>query len=245
MKTYTQFRESGLRALDGKWGKAVLAGLIYSAFGGIISPSLEFRFEDNQFDYSFNIGTEIFGDWALPLLIGLVTTIFLLAVATSLVISILTVGYNKFNLDLVDGDNPSIARLFFAFPDWKRIIVAELMVFVRVLVGFIFFIIPGLIAAYTYIAVPYILAEDKTLTASEALEKSESIMRGQRGRRFILGLTFIGWDILSIITLGILSIWLTPYKQATFADFYREISDTRPKPETDDFEHFDPADTAA
>ena len=62
---------------------------------------------------------------------------------------------------------------------------------------------------------------------------------------FLIPYFIIGWDILSIITLGVLSIWLTPYKQATFADFYREISDTRPKPETDDFYHFDPADTAA
>ena len=88
-----------------------------------------------------------------------------------------------------------------------------------------------------------ILAEDKSLTASRVLEKSKSIMTGQRGWLFLLQLSFIGWNILSIITLGILSIWLKPFKQSTFAGFYREVSYTRPKPETDEFDHFTTTDS--
>ena len=51
-------------------------------------------------------------------------------------------------------------------------------------------------------------------------------MSGNRWRLFCLHFSFIGWDILSSLTLGIGNLWLRPYKQAANAAFYREISGT-------------------
>ena len=79
--------------------------------------------------------------------------------------------------------------------------------------------------------VPYILAEDPTIAPKEALEKSKQMMYGNRWRLFCLEISFIGWALLAGLTCGIGGLWLTPYQQAAFADFYREISDTRPEPE--------------
>ena len=70
----------------------------------------------------------------------------------------------------------------------------------------------------------FILAENPDLTASDAIAQSKEIMHGNRWRLFCLHFSFIGWDILSSLTLGIGNLWLRPYKQAANAAFYREIS---------------------
>lgn len=72
----------------------------------------------------------------------------------------------------------------------------------------------------------YILAENPDITASEAIERSKSMMYGNRWRLFCLQFSFIGWSILASLTFGIGNLWLTPYRQATTAAFYREISGT-------------------
>ena len=242
MKTSSEFRRSGYRALDGKWGKGVLAGIIASALGGVasIAPSFDYKIDD--------LPTEPAAPSAelIPVIIGLAVTIFIVAFAFGIVVAlvgeIVRVGYSKFNLDLIDGREPSIADMFRAFPDWKRVVKAALLVLVRVLPWFLLFIIPGIVKAYSYFAVPYILAEDDSITPREALDKSMELMQGNRLRLFYLQLSFIGWVLLSILTLGILGLWLTPYQMVTFADFYREISGTRPTPGTDaDGDIFDTA----
>ena len=62
------------------------------------------------------------------------------------------------------------------------------------------------------------------LTAGEAITRSRQLMDGHKGELFILGLTFIGWELLNALTLGIGSLWLNPYKNAAYAAFYREIT---------------------
>ena len=88
------------------------------------------------------------------------------------------------------------------------------------------FIIPGIIASYSYAMTDYILAETPELTAKEAIERSKDMMEGNRWRLFCLEISFIGWGILSLLTLGIGSLWLTPYMEASMAAFYREVSGT-------------------
>ena len=52
------------------------------------------------------------------------------------------------------------------------------------------------------------------------------MMSGNRWRLFCLQFSFIGWDILSAVTLGAGSLWVRPYRQAAYAAFYREVSET-------------------
>ena len=84
---------------------------------------------------------------------------------------------------------------------------------------------------------PYILADNPDLSPSEALKMSKEMMRGNKWRLFCLGFSFIGWQLLCGLTLGIGYLWLNPYMAAAHADFYREISGTRPviilEPKTD------------
>ena len=88
------------------------------------------------------------------------------------------------------------------------------------------FIIPGIVAGFSYAMTDYILAENPELTADEAITQSKTMMYGNRFRLFCLQFSFIGWDILATLAFGIGHLWLTPYKQAAYAAFYREVSGT-------------------
>lgn len=74
----------------------------------------------------------------------------------------------------------------------------------------------------------YILAENPSLSASEAINQSKSMMSGNKWRLFCLEFSFIGWGFLAALTFGIGNLWLTPYRHAAEAAFYREISGTSP-----------------
>ena len=74
---------------------------------------------------------------------------------------------------------------------------------------------------------PFILAENPGMTASEAITASKELMDGHKADLFFLQLSFIGWAILYVFTLGIGSLWLVPYINASYAAFYRSICNRR------------------
>lgn len=89
------------------------------------------------------------------------------------------------------------------------------------------FVIPGIIASYRYAMTPYILAENMDLSVMEAISESKRLMKGNKLRLFFMELSFLGWQILCVLTLGIASLWVGPYMEAAKAAFYREISENR------------------
>ncbi len=242
MKYAADFRRIARNALKGKWGIAVVAGLIASLLGAIGSGGPELNAELN--DGNFNASLQILGQdmistnggaefWTVFAGIATYIAIFAVVMGIALFIlgSIVEVGYMKFNLDLVDRQKEAeIGTMFGYFQFWKTTACARLLRGVYVLLWSLLFIIPGIIASYSYAMTTYILAENPELTASEAIERSKQMMSGNRWRLFCVQISFIGWDILSaLLTFGIGSLWIMPYKQAATAAFYREISGTEYK----------------
>ena len=87
-------------------------------------------------------------------------------------------------------------------------------------------IIPGIIKMYSYRMVPYILADHPELSATETITLSRKMMKDQKFDAFILDLSFIGWALLSVLTLGIVGIfWYGPYKYNTDAALYLAVKD--------------------
>lgn len=112
------------------------------------------------------------------------------------------------------------------FSGFKYFVKCGAMYFLMALFQFlwsILFIIPGIIAAYRYSAATYILVDSPELNALDAINRSKELMKGHKMERFVLDLTFLGWAILCVLTCGIGFIWLTPYRQATIANFYRNL----------------------
>ena len=96
---------------------------------------------------------------------------------------------------------------------------------------FLWSIIPfaGLIKRYSYAMTYYIKVENPNLTANEVITKSREMMLGYKWKLFCLDLSFIGWHLLDLITLGVASLWIAPYKAAAYAHFYDELKEIRAK----------------
>jgi|SRR5690625_2288142 len=85
------------------------------------------------------------------------------------------------------------------------------------------FVIPGIIKTFSYAMTDYILVDNPDLTANEAIKESQKMMNGNKLRLFILHLSFIGWYLLSILTLGIGLVFLIPYIKAAETAFYLDL----------------------
>lgn len=86
------------------------------------------------------------------------------------------------------------------------------------------FIVPGVIKGYEYRMIPYLLADDPNMPREDAFRISKEMMYGQKMDAFILDLSFIGWDLLSAVTFGLVGIfWVNPYKQATNAELFLSL----------------------
>lgn len=240
MKYASDFRTIARDALRGRWGIAVIAGLIASLLGAIASngPEIKFNYSDNGANVNLMFANqEIYsssGGWLPELnafIVGGAIYIMIAALIMAAVFfvlgSVISLGYSRFNLDLVDRRrDPDIGTLFGFFPHWKNATIAKLLETVYVFLWSLLFIIPGIIASYSYAMIPYIQAEHPEMTPSDVLARSKEMMEGNRWRLFCLQFSFIGWGILSSLTLGIGNLWLTPYKQAATAAFYRDVSGT-------------------
>jgi len=75
---------------------------------------------------------------------------------------------------------------------------------------------------------PYILADNPELSGNDAITASRKLMDGKKARLFCLDFSFIGWIILSVLTFGILFLWVGPWMEAARADFYESIKDEVP-----------------
>ena len=86
------------------------------------------------------------------------------------------------------------------------------------------FFIPGVIKHYSYRMVPYILADDPEIGAMDAITLSRRMMDGHKWNTFVLDLSFLGWDLLSALTMGLLGVfYVNPYKYSTGAELYQVL----------------------
>lgn len=88
----------------------------------------------------------------------------------------------------------------------------------------LFTIIGGFIKKYSYFLVPYIVAENPDISPNTAITLSRMMMRGHKWQCFVLSWSFILWEILDFFSYGLVgAIYLNPYKEATFAEYYAYI----------------------
>lgn len=84
-------------------------------------------------------------------------------------------------------------------------------------------IIPGIVKSYSYSMVPYILADNPQMETDTAIQTSMTMTKGHKFNMFVLDLSFIGWYILGTLALGIGTLFVLPYENATKAELYIEL----------------------
>ena len=138
--------------------------------------------------------------------------------------NIVTVGIRGWLLRYWRGEIPSFAALFDSFRLYKPALKAMLLRSIVTFLWGLLFIIPGIIKSFAYSMVPYIIYENPNLSAGEALHLSHKLTKGAKGKLFVLGLSFIGWNLLSAITFGLLGVlFVNPYAGVTYAGVYEQL----------------------
>lgn len=132
-------------------------------------------------------------------------------------------GAATFSLSISRGKEASVEQIFQGFNRFTTALGAYLLMILFVLLWMLLLIIPGIIAALSYSMTFYILSDDVTIKAEDALKKSKAMMDGYKLKLFYLDLRFFLLALLCILTLGIGFLWLIPYVNITMAKFYDDI----------------------
>lgn len=132
-------------------------------------------------------------------------------------------GAATFSLSISRGKEARLEQIFQGFNYFTTAFVAYLLMVVFVILWMLLLIIPGIIAALSYSMTFYILSDEPTLKAQDALKKSKAMMEGYKLKLFYLCLRFFLLALLCILTLGIGFLWLIPFIHITMAKFYDDI----------------------
>lgn len=152
-------------------------------------------------------------------------TFFVGGIGVIFVSGTLLVGLNTINLKAFRREQFDIVELFQPFKsNYTQTLVAYILKSIFTILWTLLFVIPGLIKIFSYSMTEYILAENPKIEGNDAITKSRELMDGHKGRLFLLQLSFIGWILLSILTLGIGMIFLIPYMNAATAAFYLDLT---------------------
>lgn len=148
------------------------------------------------------------------------------SIAAIVVAGPIAYAFSKIYLDITKkGTEPKIEELLVGFKDdnFSRTFIAYLRYEVFVFLWSLLFIIPGIIKSIAYSQMYFLMVEDPKMDAATAQKKSMEIMEGHKGEYFVLQLSFIPWYLLVCITLGIASIYVTPYIATANAEFYNKL----------------------
>lgn len=138
----------------------------------------------------------------------------------------ISVGYVLFCMKIMDdrtADYNSLFAPFCTLNTFVQTMLAGLIYSVIVALGCLLLVVPGIIAALGLSMTFIIMAEDDKIEGIDAIQMSWDMMKGHKWELFCLWCRFIGWALLSILTFGILALWVEPWTQMSTINFYRKL----------------------
>lgn len=213
------FRAAARNSLRGYWGWALLVCLVAGILGGFQSSG----FPSGIRSFAENSPVELQGP-LLMLLLAIVGILSIWGLVVFIIGGAIELGLCAFHTRLNLGQKPPFSALFERFDIFLKALGLRLFMGLFMFLWSLLLVVPGIIAWYRYSMAPYLMAEYPEMGIREAVNRSKELMQGNKGRLFCLNLSFIGWALLSILTLGILSLWITPYVQTARAAFYLELT---------------------
>ena len=189
------FREAAWAQLKGNWKPVVVFTLVYNLVMGVA------QFIGSTSD-----------------LVSILISLFILVP--------LAYGYNVAFLDFKrTGEVVKIEQLFDGFKDYSRVVLTGLLQGIYIFLWTLLLIVPGIIKSLSYSQTNYILRDYPELKNNAAIELSMAMMKGHKFDYFCLILSFIGWILLGILTLGIGFLWISPYIATASAHFYEHVKE--------------------
>ena len=208
--TCKEYRTKAWEKLHADWGKPILIFFLINLLMGAVSIGFSFNVNPNPDNPAATI--------ALVSFIG-----SLLSIIGLIITGPFTLSKAKVALSIARGEEYETNDVFFGFKNFLSAFLLNLINGIFIFLWLLLFIVPGIIKAISYSMSYYILHDNPDMDANDARLESMRIMEGHKMDAFLLGLSFIGWVLLSILTLGILFLWVLPYIEVTMAEFYESI----------------------
>ena len=129
-------------------------------------------------------------------------------------------------LDFVrNGENPTVEGLLRTYnKQWYlKTICLQLLMGIYTFLWTLLLVVPGIIKSISYAMAPYILADNPEIGCDEAICRSMKMMDGHKMDYFLILLGYVGLTLLSMLLLCIPLLWIMPYYQVVFTNFYLEL----------------------
>ena len=219
------YRQLARDSLAGNWGISILAALIAVLFGAhLVMGGFSISIDDEVLQKLLDRMPESIYDLIMGLLVLWASVSSLVSMAQLIFGGPIQLGYCTFLLHQQDRtEHLSVHTLFSKFDRFVEGFILKLLTALLIALWSLLLFIPGLIKGYSYALAPFILAENPGMRPNDAITESRRLMDGHKWELFCLDISFIGWSLLSALTLGVGLLFLNPYANAARAAFYRKL----------------------
>ncbi len=211
-KSSSFYREAGYQKMNGRYGEVILFLIIT----GVIAFGLTYIAD--QFRPVFDTAGNIVST-GIPIIVTMV--------------SLVSLAYNSgiyyssqsLFIDIAeDAEFMVIEKIKSGFiNDYTRNFVLYFLVNFFAFLWALLFVIPGIVKYYSYSMAIYLAIKEPDIKGTDAITKSRKLMDGNKGDLFMLDLSYIGWYFLSILTFGILLLWVIPRHMTARTVFFNEV----------------------
>ena len=222
-----QVKEQAKQIMKRNYWKMFVVTLLASILTGekttIIERVQDFTSNNLSYDsqpifYSSNFELIFYSFISVASILGILYTIF--------IGNVIVVGKNGYFIKN-NNENPELSEIFKGFKgNYLNVVKILFLMDLKTLLWLFLFIVPGVIKAYEYSMIPYLLAENPNLSADEAFSLSKQMTTRQKMDLFVLDLSFLGWIILGLICCGIGILFVLPYPEATRAEVYLNLKES-------------------
>ncbi|SHI80129.1 DUF975 family protein [Lutispora thermophila] len=225
MWTRKELKDRAKAVLRNNYWKAFLISLVI-LLAGMDGGDLEVRKKLEGYTTTINFlpFDVTFAHLAIFSSISIFILLFLTVLRIFLGYSLEVGGRRFFVKSALYEDSSGCFKYAFDGENYMGIVKTMLLRGVQNFLWYLLFIIPGIVKSYAYSMVPYILAENPNIGAREAINMSIEMTNGHKLDMFILDLSFLGWYLLGALLLGVGTLFVLPYDNATKAELYLVLS---------------------
>ncbi|RKD27080.1 hypothetical protein BEP19_00460 [Ammoniphilus oxalaticus] len=209
----SEIKSESKSSLKGNWGLVVLLTFILFLLNFVIPTIIEVFMSGGVIEWldqeERSIGVDV------------------VSIIISIALIPFDIGVSWFFLSLIRKKDPRISDVFSIYKDGKtsfKMIGASILQVIYLFLWSLLLIVPGIIKGLAYSQTFFILRDHPDYKVTEAITESRKMMNGYKWKYFLLWLSFVGWGILCLFTLGIGFLWLIPYISASVAIFYNQIA---------------------
>lgn len=221
-----KYKNFALRMLKGRWKVPVLMTLVLILVSGLFSTPSFIKMAQTPEGYACLTGD--FSTWSefYDLMAEATESQsgFLVDIISELVLAIISFSALSVYLKMSRSPDPVKFSTFIeGFNNWWKAALGYLWMCLWIFLWAMLFIIPGIVKAISYSQMFFIMNEFENVSVTKAMKISMIITKGHKMDLFVMHLSFIGWEILSVCTLGLLQLWLKPYEELTFMNAFHAL----------------------